>query len=152
MNPDFRDMLFALSEAGADYLIVGAYAMAVHGLPRATGDLDIWIRRSEENSHRVWRAIKKFGTPRSRVTAADFTVRDTVFQIGAVPRRIDILTSVDGVEFEEAWPDRKTVGLEGREVPVIGRAQLIKNKRACGRPKDLADLAWLEGSGRPETP
>ena len=144
MNPDFREMLSALSDASVDYLVVGAYAMAAHGLPRATGDLDIWVRRSEENARRVWRALEKFGAPRSRLSVQDLTTPDTVFQIGVAPRRIDILTSVDAVEFEEAWAERKAVDLEGQRVSVIGRAHLIKNKRACGRPKDLADLAWLE--------
>jgi hypothetical protein len=148
MNPDFRDMLSALSAAGAEYLVVGAYALAAHGLPRATGDLDIWVRRSEENARRVWQAIEKFGAPRSRLSVKDLTTSDTVFQIGVAPRRIDILTSVDAVEFEEAWAERKAIDLMGQEVPVIGRAHLIKNKRACGRPKDLADLAWLEGKER----
>jgi hypothetical protein len=149
LNPDFRDMLFALSAAGAEYLVVGAYALAAHGLPRATGDLDIWIRRTSDNARRVWQAMERFGAPRSRLSIEDLAVPDTVFQIGVAPRRIDILTSVDAVEFDEAWPQRKMIELEGHAVPVIGRDHLIQNKRACGRPKDLADVAWLLQASEP---
>ncbi len=144
LNPDFRDMLSALSEEGVEFLLVGAFALAAHGLPRATGDIDIWIRRSPENAERVWRALGRFGAPVLDLTLDDLTTPDLVFQIGVAPRRIDILTSIDGVTFDETWPRRVTVELEGLDVPVIGRAHLIQNKRAAGRAKDLADLAWLD--------
>jgi len=144
MNPDFRDMLFALSDAGAEFLLVGAYALAAHGYPRATGDIDIWIRRSDENAERVWAALRAFGAPLFDLTVDDLTTPDTVFQIGIAPRRIDVLTSIDGVEFDEAWPDRTEIEVEGRSFGVIGRSHLLRNKKAAGRPKDLADVAWLE--------
>ena len=106
LNPDYRDMLSAFSGEKVEYLLVGAYAMAVHGLPRATGDIDLWVRRTSQNAQRIVRALALFGAPLSRITADDFTKDDVVFQIGVVPRRIDILTSVSGVGFDEAWPER----------------------------------------------
>lgn len=144
MNPDFRDMLSALCEENAEFMLVGAYALAAHGLPRATGDMDLWIRRSDENAQRVWRALERFKAPRSRLTIDDLKTPDVVFQIGVAPRRIDILTSIDGVKFDEAWPDRIEAEVEGRKFPVIGRAHLLQNKKALGRPQDLVDVAWLE--------
>jgi hypothetical protein len=144
LNPDFRDMLSALSAEGAEFLLVGAYALAAHGLPRATGDMDIWIRRSEDNAWRVWRALQRFGAPLAELSVGDLQVPNLVFQIGVAPRRIDILTSIDGVEFDEAWPDRKVVAVEGLSFAAIGRSHLIQNKRSVGRPQDLADVVWLE--------
>lgn len=146
MNPDFLDMLSALSEAGAEFLVVGAHAMAAHGYPRATGDLDIWVRPTPPNAELVWIAIERFGAPRRNISKADFYAPDVVFQIGVEPNRIDILTSIDGVEFDEAWPHRREVEFEGLRFGVIGREQLLKNKRASGRPKDLLDAGQLESS------
>lgn len=146
LNPDFRDMLSAFSDEQVEYLVVGAYALAAHGLPRATGDIDLWVRRSEENARRVWRALTRFGVPLFDLRVEDLQTAGTVFQVGVVPRRIDILTSIDGVEFEEAAPHRKEVEIEGLLVPVIGRAHLLLNKKAMGRPKDKADVAWLESN------
>lgn len=144
LNSDFRDMLSVLNSEGVEYLLVGAYALAVHGLPRATGDIDIWIRPSDENIQRVWHALERFGAPLSSITQDDLKRPDIVFQIGAAPCRIDILTSIDGVLFGEAWPHRKEVDIEGLRVSAISRFHLIQNKRASGRPQDLADIAWLE--------
>jgi hypothetical protein len=140
-------MLSALSAEGAEFLLVGAYAMAAHGLPRATGDMDIWIRPSEENAQRVWRALTRFRAPLLNLKPEDLQTADTVFQIGIAPRRIDILTSIDGVTFEQAWPQRKEVEIGGRNCPVLSRDHLLQNKKASGRPKDLADVAWLESEG-----
>ena len=145
LNPDFYDMLSVLCDEGAEFLLVGAYALATHGLPRATGDMDIWIRRSEENAERVWRALRRFGAPLTGLTEDDLNTPNLVFQIGIAPRRIDILTSIDAVQFDEAWPDRRVVEIEGLSIGVIGRLHLIRNKRAVGRPQDLADVAWLAG-------
>ena len=145
LNPDFHDMLSVLCDEGAEFLLVGAYALATHGLPRATGDMDIWIRRSEENAERVWRALRRFGAPLTGLTEDDLNTPNLVFQIGIAPRRIDILTSIDAVQFDEAWPDRRVVEIEGLSIGVIGRLHLIRNKRAVGRPQDLADVAWLAG-------
>ena len=124
--------------------MVGAYALAGHGLPRATGDIDIWIRPTRENAVRVWRALATFGAPLETLTLEDLATPGVFFQIGVPPWRIDILTAIDGVEFEEAWRTRLDCMIDGIELSVLGRDALIRNKRAAGRPKDLADLAWLE--------
>src|SRR5215217_5575526 len=97
LNPDYRDMLSLFNEEKVEYMVVGAYALAYHGLPRATGDIDVWIRRSDENTDRVWRALSRFGVPLFDLTKDDLNKPETVFQIGLAPRRIDILTSIDGV-------------------------------------------------------
>lgn len=144
LNADFRDMLSALSDARAEFLLVGAYAVAVHGLVRATADLDIWVRPSEENASRVWRAVARFGAPMESIREEDFRAPGVVVQIGVAPRRIDLLTSIDGVDFDEAWRERTVVDIEGLRVPVLSRRHLILNKRAVGRPQDLADAARLE--------
>ncbi len=140
-------MLSALSGEGAEFLVVEAYALAVHGLPRATGDLDIWIGRSTENRERVWRAMATFGAPLDSLRPEDLSHPDLVFQIGVASQRIDLLTTVDGVEFETAWRDRLETKVSGVDVPVISREHLAQNKRATGRPQDLADIAWLEETG-----
>jgi hypothetical protein len=137
-------MLSALSEAGAEFLVVGAHALAVHGFPRATGDLDIWVRPTQENANCVWQAIAKYGAPHRNLVLEDFSIPNTVFRIGVAPNRIDILTSIDGVNFDEAWTDRQRTTVDGQSFFVIGRNQLLKNKKAAGRPKDLIDAAWLE--------
>lgn len=145
MNDDFRDLLAALLEAGARFLVVGAHAMAVHGVPRATGDLDVWIAADPANAERVWTALLRFGAPVAAmgVRREDLTRADTVVQIGLPPRRIDLLTSITGVGFDEAWPGRVTHPVAGLAIPFLGRAELVRNKRATGRAKDLADLEAL---------
>ncbi len=143
LNPDFAEMLRALSAAGADFLLVGAYAMAAHGVPRATGDLDIWVRPARDNAARVLRALATFGAPLGDLTAADLATPGTVFQLGLAPRRIDILTAIDGVTFETAWRRRVRGHLDDVNVPVIGRTELLRNKRVLGRPKDLVDIGLL---------
>ena len=143
MNQDFRDLLRALSDAEARFLIVGAYAVSFHAEPRATGDLDIWIDATPENAERVHRALAAFGAPLTELSVADLTRPETVFQIGVVPRRIDILTSITGVTFAEAWPHRSEARYEGVRFPIIGVEALVRNKAALGRPKDLLDLDLL---------
>jgi hypothetical protein len=147
VNQDFAEMLAALSAAGADYLVIGAHAVGVYATPRATGDLDIWVRPTPENAERVWGALETFGAPLHELTLGDLTADDVVFQIGIAPSRIDILTTIGGVEFADAWPRRTVVALWGTNVPVIGREDLIASKRAVARPRDLADLAALERHG-----
>ena len=144
LNRDYRDILSTFIEENVDYLIVGAYALASHGPPRATGDLDLWVRRDANNARRVWRALAKFGAPLSDLKETDLSTPGLVFQIGVEPSRIDIITSIDGVEFDQAWNDRLDVNVEGLAIHVIGRAHLIANKKAVGRPQDLADVARLE--------
>ena len=146
MNRDFVEMLDALSAAGADFLIVGAHALAVHGRPRATGDLGIWIRADSENAAPVWNALEQFGAPLADLRPQDLTVRELVFQIGVVPNRIDILTSLTGLIFEEAWKNRASFAVEGRTLPFLSREDLIRNKQALGRPRDLADIDDLQHS------
>lgn len=147
LNSDFRDMLLALNGADAAYLVVGAYAVAAHGHPRATGDLDIWVRADEENAGKVFRAIQVFGAPLHEISESDFSVPSVVFQIGVPPGRIDIHTVVSGIEFCGAWESRLEVTMDGITFPVVGRSDLIANKRASGRPKDLADLDALGATG-----
>lgn len=142
-NPDFKDMLSALSAEGVEYLVVGAYAMAAHGIPRATGDLDLWIRRTEDNAGRVLKALAVFGAPTEELNVDDLTTPDLIFQIGLRPNRVDLLTSVDGVSFEEAWPGRLVTEVEGVEIAVMGLDDLIRNKEAVGRPRDRADAEEL---------
>ena len=144
MNPDFSDMLSALSAEGVEYLLIGAYAMAVHGVPRATGDIDVWVRPTPENADRVLRALTRFRAPLGTLQARDLTTVGTVYQIGVAPNRIDLLTTIDGVSFDEAWPRRETRTIEGISLPVIGRDDLIRNKRATGRERDRADADQLE--------
>jgi hypothetical protein len=148
MNRDFFDMLSALSAEGVEYLVVGAYALAAHGFPRATGDLDIWVRPTAENANRVMRALGTFGAPLHDLTQDDFLRSDTVFQIGVVPGRIDLLSGITGVEFGDAWRTRVTAVIEGLAVPVIGADDLLRNKEATGRPQDLVDAAWLRSRKR----
>lgn len=152
MNEDFRDFLAALIESGARFLVVGAHALAVHGVPRATGDLDIWIENDRRNVERVWRALETFGAPTDAldISPEDLRSPGMVVQIGLAPRRIDLMTALTGVEFERAWEDRVLVAVESLEVPFIGRRALLENKRATGRLKDRSDLESLMRSGEGE--
>ena len=144
MNQDFHDILSAFSDAEVEYLLVGAYALSAHGLVRATGDIDLWVRPTEQNAQKTYNALTAFGAPAGEFSVADFHTPDQVIQIGVAPVRIDILTSISGVEFDDAWGGRDTVRLDDLEIPVLSRAHLIQNKRASARPQDLVDLAWLE--------
>lgn len=144
MNPDYRDMLSALFAESVEFLVVGAYALAAHGLPRATGDIDVWVRPTPENAERTLRALRRFGAALQDLTLSDLCREGTVFQIGVVPRRIDLLTAIDAVSFDEAWPERVSLTVGGLVVPVIGLRALVKNKRATGRTRDLADAEQLE--------
>jgi len=146
MTNDWLDLLRALQAAGARYLVVGAHALAVHGVPRGTQDLDLWVEPTPENAERVWHALLTFGAPLPSlgISLEDFHRPDTILQIGLAPNRVDILTSLSGVEtFDRAWDDRVDQDIEGRSVPFLGRAALIATKRAAGRRKDLADLEAL---------
>ena len=138
-------MLSAFADADVEFLVVGAYALAAHGIPRATGDLDFWIKRAPENADRALRALAAFGAPMDKVTRDDLLAPDIIVQIGVAPSRIDIMTSIDGVEFDEAWPNRLVARVEDVDVPILSREDLIRNKRASARPRDLADVAELEG-------
>lgn len=144
MNPDFVDLLRAFTAADVRFLIVGAYALALYGRPRATGDLDIWVDATPENARRVMAALAKFGAPLAEVSEADFATPGVVYQIGVPPGRIDIFTELTGLTFAEAWPDRIRRAFGEVQVDYIGRAAFILNKRAIGRAKDLGDIEGLE--------
>ncbi|MCI0547105.1 MAG: nucleotidyl transferase AbiEii/AbiGii toxin family protein [Candidatus Rokubacteria bacterium] len=145
LNEDFRDLLVLFADAGVEFVVVGAYALAFHGAPRASGDIDLFVRPSRENAHRVLDALARFGAPLSsaRVTVEDLAQGGSVYQIGLPPRRIDILTEISGVSFDEAWASRVAGDLDGREVSFIGRSELLRNKEAAGRLQDLADVERL---------
>lgn len=144
MPPDFVDLLRAFVEADVRCLVVGAHALGLHGRPRATGDLDIWVEASPENATRIMRALAAFGASLQEVSADDFSREGIAFQIGVPPLRIDLLTQLTGVSFAEAWPNRLVARIDGLEVPFIDRDTFIRNKRATGRLKDLADIEGLE--------
>jgi hypothetical protein len=146
MNPDFKELLLTFNAHHVEYLIVGAHALAAHGHVRATKDLDVWVRPEEKNAERVLNALSDFGAPLAELTAADLSRKNTVFQIGLPPLRIDIITDIDGVEFEHAWPSRVETVFGGVPAFVISRHDLIKNKKASARLQDLADVQQLEAS------
>jgi hypothetical protein len=148
MNPDFRDLFAEFNAHGVEYLVVGAHALAVHGHVRATKDLDVWVRPDPENAKRVLRALAAFGAPTQELTEADLTEPGLIFQIGVPPVRIDIVTSIDGVAFDEAWPARILTRFADQQISVLSKQHLIQNKRASGRTQDLADLERLEGIER----
>jgi hypothetical protein len=143
MNPDFVDLLRAFIAADVRFLVVGAYALAVHGRPRATGDLDVWVEATPENAPRVMQALTEFGAPLRDLSEPDFARPGVTYQIGLPPGRIDILTELTGLTFAEAWPDRVHRPFGDVEVDFIGRDAFIRNKRATGRTKDLADTEGL---------
>ena len=144
MFQDFVDLLRAFSVQRVEYLVVGAHALAGHGLVRATKDLDVWIRASPDNAARTFRALAAFGAPLADLTEADLATPGTVFQIGVAPLRIDVLTKIDGLTFDEAWPARVAARLGDVETAILSKEHLIKNKRASGRLQDLADVERLE--------
>jgi hypothetical protein len=143
MNPDFVDLLRAFAAAEVRFLIVGAYALAHHGRPRATGDLDVWVDVTPANAGRVLQALTAFGAPTRDVSEDDFSRPGVVFQIGVAPGRIGVLTELTGVTFTQAWPDRESGQFGELRVDFIGRDAFVKNKRATGRARDLGDLEGL---------
>lgn len=151
---DFRDMLVELADAGARFMVVGGYAVAYHGHPRATKDIDIWVDPTPANAPKVFEAIAKFGAPIAQlgITEADLQSYDGVIQLGVPPVRIDLLCRIDGVGFEQAWDERDVVTIEGRRVGIIGLERLLQNKRASGRTQDLADVEVLERAARDGRP
>ena len=144
MNQDFVDLLRAFIAADVRFLIVGAYALALHGRPRATGDLDVWVDATPRNAECVVRALAAFGAPLAEISTADFASEGVTYQIGVPPGRIDILTELTGLRFADAWADRVRKPFGEVDVDFIGRAAFIRNKRATGRPKDLGDIEGME--------
>jgi hypothetical protein len=143
---DWRAFIESLNSNGVEYLIVGAVALAYHGFPRYTGDLDILVRNSPENTRRIESALAAFGFASLGLKAQDFAEPYRVVQLGVPPNRVDLLTSITGVSFEEAWAGRIEAELEGLRVTFIGRQTLIQNKKLTGRTKDKADLEALDPS------
>ena len=141
-------MLRVLSDANVDFLVVGAHARSIHGTPRATGDLDILLRPSEENARRTLLALSRFGAPLEGLGASDLLEPEMVVQIGIAPNRIDLLTDLTGVSFDEAWAGKILATFDNLRIPVIGRDAYLKNKRATGRLKDLADVEDVESQDR----
>lgn len=148
MSPDFKDLLSEFNAHGVEYLVVGAHALAAYGRVRATGDLDVWVRPEPGNAKRVLSALAAYGAPLRDLSLDDLSTPGIVFQIGVAPLRIDVLTRIDAVEFSEAWASRLTVKFAGESVSVLSVQHLIRNKRAAGRPQDLADVDWLDKFGK----
>ena len=148
MNPDFKELLLAFNAHNVEYLIVGAHALAAHGHVRATKELDVWVRPDKSNAQKVLQALSDFGAPVSDLTIDDLSRRETIFQIGLPPLRIDVITDVDGVEFAEAWRDRLETMFGGVPAFVISRHHLIMNKKSAARLQDLADVQQLEATER----
>jgi hypothetical protein len=145
-NPDFLELLDIFTQEGVDFVLVGAFALAQHGLPRATGDMDVFVRPTPENALRVLKALKLFGAPllSASVSERDFVRPGTVYQMGVPPRRIDVLTQLSGLSTDEVMKDRIEKPIRGRTLFFLSREALLKNKKAAGRPKDLADVSQLE--------
>jgi hypothetical protein len=143
MNPHFVEILRAFHEEGVEHLVIGAHALAVHGHVRATLDIDLWVRPTRDNALRTWRALERFRAPLSKMNLEDFAEREVLYQIGVPPSRIDIMTSVTGLDFETAWPNRVMATFGDVEAPVLGIDDMRTAKRAAGRLKDLADLEEL---------
>jgi len=144
LNEDYKDILHALSDENVRFLLVGAYALAAHGYPRATMDIDIWVMRSPENADAVLRALQRFGASLQNLTKEDLQKDGTIFQIGVAPRRIDIITAASGLQFEPAYQHSIQLNIEEMEVRIPSIDDLILNKKATGRTKDLADIEILE--------
>ena len=144
MYPDFKELLLAFNAHSVEYLIVGAHALAAHGHVRATKDMDVWVRPELSNAQKVIQALSDFGAPLRGLTVEDLSRRETIFQIGLPPLRIDIITGIEGVEFGEAWPDRVETSFGDVPTFVISRHHLITKKKTAARLQDLADVEQLE--------
>ena len=144
ISSDFKDILSVFDALKVKYLVVGAHAMAFHGVARSTGDIDLWVKCDADNSEKVFRALAEFGAPMGELDKSDFELPGTVFQIGEAPYRIDILTAIDGVMFDEAYEARGTVEIAEISIPVISKHHLILNKTTVGRPQDLVDVQLLK--------
>lgn len=144
LPPDFKEFLRLLNAEGAQYLVVGGYAVAFYGHPRATGDLDIWVGVTADNAQRIVQALEQFGFAPGSVSAATFESAGKVIRMGNPPMRIELLTGVSGIDFPAAFARRRDVTLDGVPIPMISRDDLVQNKRAAGRPRDLDDLTHLD--------
>ncbi len=149
LNEDYKEMLQILLNNEVRFLIVGAYAMGVYGYPRATGDFDIWVEASEENSQKIYRSLVEFGASLSNVNEKTFAEEGIVLQIGVAPRRIDIITHLDGVDFQQSYNTREVIEVEDLKIPFISKEDLIKNKESTGRERDGIDAGYLKGIRMP---
>jgi hypothetical protein len=146
LSRDFIDILSAFSNEKVEYMVIGGYAIAFHGYVRGTGDIDLWIRISDDNAECVWKALKTFGAPLFDLKMDDLKTPGMVFQMGLPPNRIDIINSVKGIGFDETWLNREFVEIHDLKIPIVAKPELLKNKRAMNRPKDQADIIWLENN------
>ena len=144
LNEDYKEILQLLLKNKVGFLVVGAYAMATHGYPRATGDLDIWVEPSAANSTKVYQSLSEFKAPLSQITKNTFSQKGIILQIGVAPRRIDIITKIDGVEFKQAYRNRQDIKIEAIKVPFLSKKDLIKNKGSTKRDKDKLDVRYLK--------
>jgi hypothetical protein len=143
LQKDLREFVELLNELDVQFLVVGAFAVAYHGYPRYTADLDLFVDRSPENADRLLKAIHQFGFGEIELTKEDFVRENQVIQLGVAPNRIDLLTGISGVAFEEAWESRELGEIGALNIPFISRDLLKRNKAASGRTQDLADLEHL---------
>ena len=146
LNKDYKEMLQILLDNKVRFLVVGAYAMGVYGYPRATGDFDIWVEASSENSEKIYRSLSQFGAPLSDITKTTFCEEGIIFQIGVAPRRIDIITKIDGVDFKKAYPDKQEIEIEDIKIPFLSKEDLIRNKESTSHEKDKLDVKYLRGN------
>ena len=148
LNSDFKELVSVLSSARVRYLVVGGHAVIEHTEPRYTKDLDVWVEATRENATRLWRALVKYGAPLKGVKLEDFLNPAIVYQMGVEPVRVDILTALDGVDFERAWARRGKARWGRVTVNVLSVADLIANKKRVGRPQDLLDVERLSAAAR----
>ena len=144
LHRDFRELLESFNAHGVEYVLIGAYALAFHGAPRYTGDLDLLVRPTPENARRILTALGEFGFGSLGLAPEDFTAPDRVVQLGVPPVRVDLVTSLTGVTWDEVWTARTDVSADGLRLAVISKSNFVKNKRATGRPKDLVDAAQID--------
>jgi predicted nucleotidyltransferase len=143
LNKDYKDILQILLDNNVQFLVVGAYALGAYGYPRATGDIDLWVMASPENSEKIYQSLIQFGAPMEQINEKTFSEQGVIFQIGVAPRRIDVITKIDGVDFQKAWTARQEIAIDGLKVPFISKQDLIKNKESTGREKDKLDAKEL---------
>lgn len=146
LNEDYKEILQILLNNKVRFLIVGAYALAAHGYPRATGDFDIWVEATPENSKKIYKTLSEFGSPLSDITEKTFAKKGIIFQIGVVPRRIDIITHIDGVIFKNAYKTKELIEIERLRIPFLSKENLIINKQSTGREKDKLDVKYLKNN------
>jgi hypothetical protein len=149
INQDYKEMLSIFLDNEVKFLVVGAYAMASHGYPRATGDIDLWVEASKENSEKIYKSLAEFGAPAEHYNRETFEEKGVILQIGVAPRRIDIITHIDGVNFHDAFHNKKVIEIENLRVPILDMNDLITNKLSTGREKDILDARKLSETDEP---